>query len=289
MALFEEEPVETAELNGTLVLDADTVAYAVCSAVETEQELLPESFYAPEEWEEIVTDPRYVAAKHCIYEIDIDEAIEAAIEYIKAIQQATLTKEVEVYCSSGRNLRYMLDSEYKLNRSDIRYPNGLKEVKAAIVKHFGGELCTDYEADDIVVYRKRTDPDVILSSVDKDVLKSVPGRHYNYYNSERYGIRPKWVETSQDEADKFPYMQCLMGDQADGIRGVHGIGPKKAEKLLAEATTPAEMWEIVVAQYIAYGMTGRDALRTMRLVNMHQLAEDSNGNLVWEPWCPHLV
>ena len=286
MGMFEEEPIETAELSGTLVLDADTVAYSVCSASEVVQELLPKEFYTAVEWLELINDPRYVKKTHCIYDIDIADATATAIEYVRGIQEATLTKEVECYCSTGKNFRFTVDPTYKMNRADTRYPNGLLEVKKALVDHFGGELCTTYEADDIVVYRKRTDPDIIMSSVDKDVLNSVPGKHYNYYRSNKYNIKPKWVEITKEHAEKFSYLQCLMGDQADGIMGVPGIGPKKAEKALIDCTTHEEMWSVVVDLYLAKGLTVKDAIRTMRLVHMGQVFPNKEGKLVWEPWTP---
>jgi 5'-3' exonuclease len=41
----------------------------------------------------------------------------------------------------------------------------------------------------------------------------------------------------------------LTGDNADNIKGLYGIGPKKAEKLLAGCDTEESMWEVVVKAY----------------------------------------
>lgn len=73
----------------------------------------------------------------------------------------------------------------------------------------------------------------IICSIDKD-LDMIPGWHYNYVNEEKY-----WM--SQEATIKFFYTQVLTGDTADNIRGVPGIGPKKAEKILEGAATAAEL------------------------------------------------
>jgi 5'-3' exonuclease len=63
----------------------------------------------------------------------------------------------------------------------------------------------------------------IIASVDKDLLQ-VPGKHYNFVKNELYDISP------QEGLKKF-WTQMLVGDVADNIFGIKGIGPKKAEKI----------------------------------------------------------
>ena len=65
----------------------------------------------------------------------------------------------------------------------------------------------------------------IICSPDKDVLKQVPGKHYNYSKQE-------WITTSEDDAWHFLWMQTLAGDSVDGIPGIPGIGAAKAAKIL---------------------------------------------------------
>ena len=48
---------------------------------------------------------------------------------------------------------------------------------------------------------------------------------------------------------KFFYTQILTGDRADNIKGLYGVGPKKAEKMLAECKTEADMYEECLHQY----------------------------------------
>jgi hypothetical protein len=67
----------------------------------------------------------------------------------------------------------------------------------------------------------------ILCSIDKDML-GIPGWHYNW-NKDAW---PTYV--SQDEADHHWLVQLLTGDSTDGIRGMEGIGPVKANKLIKQ-------------------------------------------------------
>lgn len=94
------------------------------------------------------------------------------------------------------------------------------------------------EADDaIAIEATELDGDGVIVSLDKD-LDQVVGWHYNFVKSHLYYI-------DQETADFNFYKQFLVGDAVDNIKGVYGIGPKKADKLL-EGKTAEEMWEVVV-------------------------------------------
>jgi 5'-3' exonuclease len=70
----------------------------------------------------------------------------------------------------------------------------------------------------------------------------IPGHHYNPVKKESYYIDDK-------EAIKNFYRQILTGDKVDNIEGLRGIGPKKADKILAEADTELKMYEAVLKAY----------------------------------------
>jgi 5'-3' exonuclease len=44
-------------------------------------------------------------------------------------------------------------------------------------------------------------------------------------------------------------MQCLTGDRSDNIKGIDGIGPKKAEKILDGCITEQELFNAVREAY----------------------------------------
>ena len=262
------------------LVDADTIVYAACSVNEYLDEHLPKEFYQYEEWKAIITDPQYDEEAGGIWVQHTSAAIEASVARIEGIIEATFTKSAELYFTSGKNFRHAVDPMYKGNRTG-RYPPGLKEVKMAMLEKYPGCIGDGVEADDIVVYLKRTNPDkYVLCAVDKDVLQSVPGKHWNYYRSDKYHIEPKWIEVTKESAEQFPYFQCLMGDTTDNIRGCPGIGKKTAAKLLKGITTNEERWDVVVETFKKKGLTAKDALQTMRLVNCHQIDE----NYKWHPY-----
>ena len=74
-------------------------------------------------------------------------------------------------------------------------------------------------------------------SIDKDLDQFV-GWHYNPKKKIRYLISP-------NDAIRFFYYQMLVGDTADNVKGVKGIGPKKAERILANCETEEEMFDTV--------------------------------------------
>ena len=243
---------DTSEM--TLLVDADTVVYATCSACE----------YGDDE---------------SGWFIDLPSALIVAQEKVALLLELSGCKDVELHFTSGKNFRYLLTDTYKSNRSSTRYPEGLREMKDLLE----GTINTDYEADDIVCMLKREYPDkYVVCAVDKDVLNGVPGIHFNYYNSLKYNINMKWLVTDEETSTQWPYLQCLMGDSADGITGIKGVGPAKAKKLLLGITDETIMWNTVKQAYTDAGQEESEALLNMRLVHMHQLTKEKTLEL----WCP---
>ncbi len=267
------------------LIDADTIVFAVCSVFEYADDLLAQNMYSEDEWNVLTSNKNYDSAESCIWTINHDEALEACINKVATMLSDTFTVNAELYFTAGKNFRHQVDPMYKANRKSSRYPVGMPELKAALLEIYPGVIGDGVEADDMVVYLKRTQPDkYVLCAVDKDVYKSVPGKHWNYYSSAKYNIAPKWVETTLESAKLFPYIQTLMGDSTDNIRGCPGIGPKKAEKALVGCDTAEERWNAVVKLFKEKKLTVKDAVRDMRLVNMHQVVQSEDGSWAWEPW-----
>ena len=145
--------------------------------------------------------------------------------------------DVEVWLSGPTNFRYDVFPEYKANRITAKRPKYEKEVKDYLVRKWDALWSVGCEADDMLGVRQmqineewmprfdaRHDIHSIICTIDKD-LDQIPGWHYNFVKKEKYNVSP-------EEATRFFYYQCLVGDTADGIKGVPGIGPVKAKKLL---------------------------------------------------------
>jgi hypothetical protein len=121
------------------------------------------------------------------------------------------------------------------------------------------------EADDFIRVwaeeaRAAGDP-FIVSSKDKD-LHCIEGTHFDLTLN---GI----LNIGKLEALKNLYKQYLSGDSTDAIPGIPGVGPAKAEKLVKDCTTEAELQEAVVDAYIKkFGFENwyNELLMTVRLI-----------------------
>ena len=168
----------------------------------------------------------------------------------------------------------------------MRTPAGLKLLKEMLLANYPGTISTSWEADDIVVCKKINEPEkYVMVAVDKDLLYSVPGHHFNYYESSKYNIDMKWIEVDERTAMKWAYVQCLIGDTTDNIEGIKGIGPKKAEKILAGCSTHQDYWYAVANAFEEAGKGLMDAIETIILVNMYQLEVVNNEYVInlWKP------
>jgi|SRR6218665_6880 len=163
----------------------------------------------------------------------IEESISNAKDLMNNIMVRTGSTHYYLFLSDGKYFRHKVNSEYKANRptSSLKF---LKTLKAFLKEEYGGIAYEGLESDDLSAHvmnnsriESTTDYNVsyLNCSPDKDVIKQVWGNWYNY-RSNQSGT------TTKEEANKFLMIQALMGDSTDNIKGLPGIGEKKAEKLL---------------------------------------------------------
>lgn len=273
--------------NLVALIDADTLAYTACLNTEQQECLMEQDLYTKEDYEELLNHENYDEANHCIWTNNIELAYSKALEKLQKILEKTGCQTCELHFTGGReNFRYQVKPDYKANRTGMRTPTGLKELKAKLLENFDGTISTSWEADDIVVCKKVNNPDkYIMVAVDKDLLYSVEGTHFNYYESSKYNIDMKFQEVDANTAMRWAYIQCLIGDTTDNIEGIKGIGPKKAEKILAGCSTHADYWYAVANAFEEAGKDLMDAIETMRLVNMYQLEQQGDEYMIklWKP------
>lgn len=181
------------------------------------------------------------------------------------------------------NFRYEIAQDlshgYKHNRTSEPL-EGVVDVLEAMASEFNAVLHDKWEADDAVTAIKRADPDsVLLTALDKDVLNQVAGIHFNYGKLEPH-------ITTEAYAKYYCYYQALIGDPGDGYKGVPGVGPAKADKILHTGMTEEQMWLAVLNQYKLKGMSEVEAIATMRLASMNQLClpDTYTGKFTQEEW-----
>jgi 5'-3' exonuclease len=183
---------------------------------------------------------------------------------VEEMCQALGATEKELWLSGPDNFRYGVYPEYKANRIHSKRPRWEQEVKQYMKEHMAANVSQGCEADDMLGVRQleidtewlprfdaRHDIHSIICTIDKD-LDMIPGWHYNFVKKVKYFVTP-------EEGLYNFYYQCLVGDTADGIKGVAGIGPKKAERILREAleeaddmSAPRKLYDAVLNQYGSY-------------------------------------
>ena len=175
----------------------------------------------------------------------------------------------ELYLSGDNNFRYSIDPEYKANRREDVKPKHLEGVREYLVTHWDASIADGYEADDAIGIQAHRN-NVVICSIDKDLLQ-LPGVHYNFVR--------RTIETiSEVEARRNFYIQLLVGDPSDNIRGCPGIGKVKAPKILEECNEEKEFFEAVASAYArAYEPEPWEhhLIKNAKLLHILQQEEDS--------------
>lgn len=203
-----------------LLLDADSLIY-ICSCKDT----LPE----------------------CIEEFD---------KRFKGILKATEVTSYLGFITLPQNFRYTIADDYKANRSSSKAPKWLKALKEYTKEEYGFYGIQGLEADDLVGLAKthfnNLNIESVIGAIDKDVLKQIPGIHFNYQLDKDTLDFKGWVTTKDSEALKFLFLQTLTGDSGDNIKGCPSIGPIKANVYLRahQCETFESYVQVVISKYI---------------------------------------
>jgi hypothetical protein len=196
----------------------------------------------------------------------LEESIQILNEKIQNIYDKTEATHSIFLISKGKYFRHDVFSGYKQNRgkytSTLKW---LKTLKCYLEENYNAYWMKGAEADDIAAWlmnqticsdtirieTKETfesvncilqesgespvefnQIDVVLAAVDKDLIKSIVGVHFNYSyvledkTKAESVIKGSWVTTSESDARGFQRGQLVFGDVGDGVTGI----PKKGEK-----------------------------------------------------------
>lgn len=215
----------------------------------------------------------YRAAFSC-EDQDVEDALDKVDDLIQwSIYSCILEYDVEdyqVFLTGKGNFRYdiAVTHEYKGNRKDVEKPQHLEAIRKHMVKNWEAIVSKGEEADDLIgIAATEGGKESIIVSIDKDMLQ-IPCRHYNPNKKEF---------TVVDEFDglKFFYTQILTGDRADNIKGIYGVGPAKAKKMLADCKTEADLYEECLHQY------GGEEDRVIENARLLWLRREPDQ--IWEP------
>jgi hypothetical protein len=178
-----------------------------------------------------------------------------------------------IYLTGSTNFRHAIavSHPYKGNRKGSGKPEHFNAIRQYIIDKFPTEISIDEEADDLIaIMATKVGPSVIVATTDKDMQQLVC-KHYN----PRTGIHSV---VNKFEALLSFYTQLLTGDTVDNIKCIKGVGPKKAEKLLAECRSEGELYLTCVRAYEDAGEAPERLLENARLLHLRRV----EGEL-WEP------
>jgi len=204
----------------------------------------------------------------------VKDAIDKVDDYISNIVGQCLHLKsshlYEIFLTGKTNFRFDIakTADYKGNRKDSPKPRHLKAVREYMIAEYGASVSSGEEADDAIA-RAATEYDYecIVASIDKD-FKQVPCWHYNF-------VKHQLFKVEEFEGLEYFYQQVLTGDAADNIKGLVGIGPVKATKLLKGCKTEHELYLKCVK---AYGGDEERVLENGRLLWLRRTPEE-----LWEP------
>lgn len=174
------------------------------------------------------------------------------IRKIEQLRRSLLPSHLAVVLEGGLPAERMeLVPEYKAHRSPM--PDDLRSQLPLLEQYLsafaGGSICCDgWEADDAMAsaaaqYADAVDDVAILTS-DKDLFQMVGGQTRlvsvkgdptllaEEYVQGKTGVRPTQIVD----------WLAMVGDSADNIPGVPGVGPKTAAKLLVQFDSLENMW-----------------------------------------------
>ncbi len=177
-------------------------------------------------------------------------------DLIRRILHDTNSDKYEIHLSGQENFRKVLYPEYKANRVQQR-PRWLESCRERVVLVWSGKVTDGIEADDAIgisqtVYWTQ-DVATTVCSIDKDFFQ-LPGKHYQWEISgvshgKSWTKQAIYLYQTPLEAHRHFYKQLMIGDQADNIKGVDGIGPKTAAKLIDHLDNELDMYEVVREKY----------------------------------------
>lgn len=170
-----------------------------------------------------------------------EEAITAINDSINTII-GNFEGEAKLFLSPSdkSNFRYKIATirPYKANRTAEK-PPFFKEVKEYLINERAAIVAVAAEADDCIA--SSMTEHTACCSYDKDLLQ-IPGIHFDFRDG-------KLFEVSKETALLNLYCQMLIGDDADNIPGIMGIGKGKAPGHL-EGKTEEEMRAVVLSFYV---------------------------------------
>lgn len=175
----------------------------------------------------------------------VEAALERSAELIGRILSDTQATSYELYINGSDNYRYDVDPFYKAHRKNVPKPIHLEACREYLITKHNAHMSTGIETDDeiglLATGLWEVGAPFVIASLDKDLLQ-LPGTHYNF-------VKNVFTQVSPLQGIQTFYRQMLIGDRADNITGVQGIGEVKAGKAINCLTEEEDMYDTVLSLY----------------------------------------
>ncbi|MFW5490566.1 MAG: DNA polymerase I [Desulfovibrio sp.] len=171
---------------------------------------------------------------------------------LRILREETPQRMAFVLDGPGKNFRHELFPEYKAQRDAtpedlVRQLDPIKQaVQLLGIPLHVAEGC---EADDCIASlaaRYESERPVIIIGADKDLKQCLTGNVWMWDPSGKKekltGLAEFREETGLAPAS-WPDFQALIGDSSDNIPGLPGVGPKTAQKIMADYATLEEIFD----------------------------------------------
>ena len=222
-----------------LIVDGDIVIYAAMSAAQEDLE------FEPGQW---------------ILSCDHEEAFTILKKHIQKLMDKSNADDVLIALTDYSQPLFRKDifPEYKANRKDTRKPLGFSKFVERVQEAYTCVKKPKLEADDVMGILGTKPSNIgkcVIWSDDKDLMQ-IPGLHL---------VKDDIVEVSEIDGDRWLFQQVLQGDAVDNYKGIPGVGPVKALKILESLDTKTELISAAIAAYEKAGLTYEDFMVQMQM------------------------
>lgn len=175
---------------------------------------------------------------------DWEDVIHRANTTIRQILSDIESRDYIGFIGSKSNFRYSIKDDYKANRRGRIKPKYIDELRDYLISKWKFYLVEGCEVDDAIISWSYAHKDCIIASPDKDLLMTT-GNHYNCYTHEK-------ISTTSLQAHEFFWKSMIIGDSADGIKGIPNKGKAYAERMWDKYmmklgyTAPAAILELYI-------------------------------------------
>lgn len=207
--------------------------------------------------------------------LKLDELIS---NIIQEVDPYGTSKNRKFFLTGRGNFRHAVakTAVYKGNRKDTEKPKHFNLLREYLIFKYDAIVTEGYEADDAIgIHANYYGYDnVVVVSIDKD-FEQLPTTLFN-------PTKWEWKTVDSWTATKNFYKQILTGDRVDNIIGIMGIGPVKAEKLLAGCGSEKDLYYACVDAYtdVCYPLVNA---KERVLENGRLLWIQRNLGEMWEP------